>query len=85
MAINLVPDICCSSRHNNSLVEKGDIISAARAIPLIIDEKTLVADVEVAEKAGGIFSLKPLSHPKSGLITLNRASRLSFQTFSQAR
>lgn len=68
MAINLVPDICCSSRHNNSVVEKGAIIAAARAIPLIIDEKTLVAGVEVAEKAGGIFSVKPLSQPKTGLI-----------------
>ena len=68
MAINLVPDICCSSRHTNSVVEKGDIIAAARAIPLIIDEKTLVKAVEVAEKAGGLFSVKPLSKPKSGLI-----------------
>lgn len=68
MAINLVPDICCSSRHNNSVVEKGDIIAAARAIPLVIDEKTLIAGVEVAEKAGGIFSVKPLSQPKTGLI-----------------
>ncbi|MFH1629991.1 MAG: molybdopterin-binding protein [Pseudomonadota bacterium] len=66
--INLVPDICCASRHNNSVVEKGDIIAAARAIPLIIDEKTLVAGVEVAEKAGGIFSVKPLSQPRTGLI-----------------
>ena len=66
--INLVPDICCSSRHNNSTVEKGDIIAAARAIPLIIDEKILVAGIEVAEEAGGIFSVKPLSQPKSGLI-----------------
>ena len=37
--LNLVPDVSCSSRHNNSFVEKGEIIAATRAIPLIIDEK----------------------------------------------
>ena len=68
MEINLVPDLCCSSRHTDSIVEKGDIIAAARAIPLIVDEEILVKGVEVAEKACGIFSVKPLSQPKSGLI-----------------
>jgi molybdopterin biosynthesis enzyme len=67
-AINLVPDICCASRHNNSVVEKGDILAAARAIPLIIDEKTLDAGVRVAKDAGGIFSVKPMARPKTGLV-----------------
>ena len=66
--VNLVPDICCSSRHNNTLIEKGDIVAAARAIPLIIDEQTLNAAVKVAEDAGGIFSVRPFSRPKTGLI-----------------
>jgi len=66
--VNLVPDICCSSRHNNTLVEKEDIVAAARAIPLVIDEQTLNDAVKVAEDAGGIFSVKPFSSPKTGLI-----------------
>lgn len=66
--INLVPDICCASKHTNSVVEKGDILAAARAIPLIIDEKTLNSAVEIAEEAGGIFSVKPMSQPKTGLV-----------------
>jgi len=66
--VNLVPDICCSSRHNNTVAEKGDIVAAARAIPLIVDEKTLNAAVEIADNAGGIFSVKPLLRPRTGLI-----------------
>lgn len=66
--VNLVPDICCSSRHNNTVMEKGDIVAAVRAIPLIIGEDTLNAAVKVAEDAEGIFSVKPLSRPKIGLI-----------------
>jgi len=37
--INLVPDICCSSRHTHTVVEQEDIIAGLRAIPLIIDEE----------------------------------------------
>jgi molybdopterin biosynthesis enzyme len=66
--LNLVPDICCSSRHSNTLVEKGDIIAATRAIPLIIDEGPLNDAVRIAEDAGGVFSVKPLRQPRTGLI-----------------
>ena len=68
MDVNLVPDICCASRHNNTVVEKGEVVAAARAIPLIIEEKTLDAAVKVAEHAGGIFSVKPLSRPETGIV-----------------
>ncbi len=64
----LIPDICCASRHNNTLVEEGDTIAATRAIPLIIDEKTLDEATRIAESAGGIFSLKPLGQFQAGLV-----------------
>ena len=66
--LNLVPDICCSSRHTNTLVEKGEIIAATRAIPLIIDEELLNTALHTAEVAGGVFSIKQLSQPTTGLI-----------------
>ena len=68
LELNLVPDMCCSSRHNNTLVEKGEIIAATRVIPLIIDERPLNAAISVAEAGGGIFSVKKLSEPQTGLI-----------------
>ncbi len=67
-AINLVPDISCSSRHNHSVVEKDEIIAAVRAIPLVIDEGLLKRAVKLAEEAGGIFSVKPLSTPLTGIV-----------------
>jgi molybdopterin biosynthesis enzyme len=67
-AFNMVPDVTCSSRHNNVLVDEGEIIAATRAIPLIIHENLLTRAVEIAEKAGGIFSIKRLSRPRTGLI-----------------
>ena len=64
----LIPAICCASRHNNILVEKGETIAATRSIPLIIDEKTLSAAIHIAETEGGIFSVKQMSQPQTGLI-----------------
>jgi len=64
----LIPAICCASRHNNIFVEKGETIAATRAIPLIIDEKTLSAAIHIAEAVGGIFSVKQMSQPQTGLI-----------------
>ncbi|MFH1933979.1 MAG: molybdopterin-binding protein [Pseudomonadota bacterium] len=64
----LIPTICCASRHTNAVVEKGEIVCATRAIPLIIDEMTLSAAVHIAEAAGGIFSVTPLSQPKTGIV-----------------
>ncbi|MBN1277118.1 MAG: molybdopterin-binding protein [Deltaproteobacteria bacterium] len=66
--LNLVPDISCSSRHNNVFVEEGEIIAATRAIPLIIDEDTVNKAAGIARAAGGIFSVKRLSQLQAGLI-----------------
>jgi molybdopterin biosynthesis enzyme len=66
--LNLFPGISCSSRHNNVLVEKGEIVAATRAIPLIIDEQVLNAAINVAHEAKGIFSVKKLLQPRTGLI-----------------
>jgi hypothetical protein len=67
-AFNMVPHISCSSRHNNSLVEKGEVVAGTRAIPLVIDEAILSEAEEIAKEGGGIFSLKSLSQPDTGLI-----------------
>lgn len=65
---NRVPDMCCASRHTHSVVEAGDVVAATRVIPLIIDEPTLNAGVEVARQAGGIFSVKPMAQPRTGVV-----------------
>ncbi len=65
---NMVPEISCASRHNNLLVDEGEIIAATRAIPLIIEEELLIRAEKIAREAGGIFSIKELSRPDAGLI-----------------
>ena len=67
-SINLVPDISCSARHTNSVVEKGDVICGVRAIPLIIDEENLQAAENIALAVDDFFSVKPFLAPKTGIV-----------------
>ncbi len=68
LELNCVPDICCSSRHTNTVVKAGEILASIRAIPLIIDESVLNEAVAVAEKASGLFTVKPLAKPRTGVL-----------------
>jgi hypothetical protein len=65
---NLVPDVTCASRHNNTLVEKGDIIGATRAIPLIVEEETVNEAVRIARDGGGILFVKELFRRSTFLV-----------------
>ncbi len=66
--INLVPDISCSSRHTNTVVEHEDIIAGVRAIPLIIDEKNLQEAEKITMETEDFFSVKPFLTPNTGLV-----------------
>jgi hypothetical protein len=65
---NLIPDVTCSSRKGNSVVEAGDLVAATRAIPLIVKETRVGQAVKIAKDAGGVFSVKRFSAPETGLI-----------------
>ncbi len=66
--INMVPDISCSARHTNTVVEKGDVIAGVRAIPLIIDEENLRAAEKIARGVDDFFSVKPFLTPNTGIV-----------------
>lgn len=65
---NIVPDISCASRHNNSVVEPGDIIAMTRAIPLIIDQSHVDRAAQIANAAGAVFSVEAILPVEIGLI-----------------
>jgi hypothetical protein len=65
---NVVDGIMCASIHNNTLVKKGDIVAGAKAIPLVIERDFVNQAVAVARDCGGVFTVKELSRPRTGLI-----------------
>ncbi|MCF8063141.1 MAG: molybdopterin-binding protein [Deltaproteobacteria bacterium] len=65
---NLVPDVTCSSRHTNTVVEKGATVAATRAIPLIIESTHVERAAAVARGCGGVFSVLETARPDVGLV-----------------
>jgi len=65
---NLVANVTCASRHNNSVVQKGETLAGTRAIPLIIDRREVEQAARVAKDAGGIFSVKKFTALDTGLV-----------------
>jgi hypothetical protein len=63
-----IPEICCATRHSNTVVEPSDAVAATRAIPLLIDRHVLDQAVEIAGVGGGILRVEPFSTPKAGIV-----------------
>jgi molybdopterin biosynthesis enzyme len=63
--INRIPDVLVSTVPNRHPVKEGDIVAAARIIPLYISEKELKKVERVGEK--GIISISPFRSFKVGL------------------
>jgi hypothetical protein len=68
-AFNMVEGVMCAGRHTDTLVRRGDRLAGTRAIPLVIDRETVHQAVGAAAlSAGGVFSVKELARPRTGLI-----------------
>jgi hypothetical protein len=66
--INLLAHVMCASRHTNSLVERGDIVAATRAIPLVVSEDVVNKATGIARAQGGIFQVTPLRKARTGIV-----------------
>ncbi len=64
--MNRIPNVLVSTVLNRHLVKEGDIVAAARIIPLYISEKELKRVERVAEK--GVISISPFRSFKVGLV-----------------
>lgn len=67
-AFNLIDEVMCATLHNHTLVKKGDLVAATRAIPLVMKRTPVERASRIGHDAGGIVSVKPVQHFKTGLI-----------------
>ncbi len=65
---NLIPEVMCATLHSNTLVKKGEMVAATRAIPLVVKKSVVHHAAKAAKKVSGIASVKPLRHAKAGLV-----------------
>lgn len=68
LALNMIGEVMCATLHTNSLVKKGQVIGATRAIPLIIKASVLEKALNAINSADGVIRVLPLIKPKVGLV-----------------
>lgn len=67
-AFNMEEEIMCATLHNHTLVQKGDLIAATRAIPLVMKRATIERAAGIAGQDGGVVAVRPLHAGRAGLV-----------------
>ncbi|UCD91001.1 MAG: molybdopterin-binding protein, partial [Desulfobacterales bacterium] len=67
-AFNMIEEVMCATLHNHTLVTRGELIAATRAIPLVMKRAPIERAAAIAGQSGGVVSVRPLRHRKAGLI-----------------
>ena len=67
-AFNMVQEVMCATLHSHTLVKKGELVAATRAIPLIMKRAPIDRAAAIAGQSGGIVSVRPLRQAKAGLL-----------------
>jgi len=67
-AFNMVEEVMCASQHNHTLVRKGELVAATRAIPLVMKRAPIERAAVIADQNGAVFSVHPLKQAKVGLV-----------------
>jgi molybdenum cofactor synthesis domain-containing protein len=66
--VNMIGEIMCASRHNNTVVNKDETIAATRAIPLVIHKELVEKAVAISRATDGLFCVTALRKAKVGII-----------------
>jgi hypothetical protein len=68
VAFNMVDEVMCATIHNHTLVRKGELVAATRAIPLIMKRAPIERAAAIAQQNGATLAVKALLPAKVGLI-----------------
>ena len=67
-AFNMVDEVMCATLHNHTLVKKGDLVAATRAIPLIMKRAPIHRAAAIAQQNGAVLAIRPIRKVKVGLV-----------------
>jgi hypothetical protein len=67
-AFNMIEEVMCATLHTHTLVEKGLLVAATRAIPLVMKRTPIERAAAIAGQNGGVVSVRSLRKGKAGLI-----------------
>jgi hypothetical protein len=67
-AFNMVDEVMCATLHNNTLVKKGELVAATRAIPLVMKRASIERAAAIAGQNGHVLSVRPLRQARAGFV-----------------
>ena len=67
-SFNMVEEVMCATLHNHTLVKKGDMVAATRAIPLIMKRVPVERAAAIARQNGSVLAVKALRPSRVGLV-----------------
>ena len=67
-AFNMVEEVMCATLHSHTLVRKGDLVAATRAIPLVMKRAPIERAAAIASQNSGIVSVRALRNARVGLV-----------------
>jgi molybdenum cofactor synthesis domain-containing protein len=67
-AFNMVEEVMCATLHTHTVVKKGELVAATRAIPLVMNRTPVERAAAIARQNGGVVSVHPFRQGKAGLI-----------------
>jgi molybdenum cofactor synthesis domain-containing protein len=67
-AFNMVDEVMCATLHNHTLVRKGELVAATRAIPLVMKRTAIERAAAIAQQNGAMLAVKPIRKAKVGVV-----------------
>jgi len=67
-AFNMVDEVMCATLHSHTLVRKGELVAATRAIPLVMKRAQIERAAAIAQQNGSVLSVKPMRKAKVGIV-----------------
>jgi molybdenum cofactor synthesis domain-containing protein len=67
-AFNMVDEVMCATIHSHSLVKKGELVAATRAIPLVMKRAPVERAAAIASQNGGVLKVRALKKARAGVV-----------------
>jgi len=67
-AFNMVEEVMCATLHSHTLIKKGELVAATRAIPLVMKRTPIERAAAIANQSGGVLSVQTLHQATAGLV-----------------
>jgi molybdenum cofactor synthesis domain-containing protein len=67
-AFNMVDEVMCATLHNHTLVKKGELVAATRAIPLVMKRAPIERAAAIARQSGAALAVNPIRKARVGLV-----------------